>query len=170
MRVFTRWIVVLPVLIILALGICKKPIFEKHLADPPPLVLVTSIEDSLPSSAVKALKLKGVEGIKIQYHNGLYTSYFEYQADPDAVINTISQLSFPIHASFADTTCRPLGFALMELIRNQISLIERETTENFWTVDQKNFNVYECIKGSFRHTLQISKTSTRIFHRIEFMG
>jgi len=169
-RIFVKWIVVLPLLILLALGICKKPIFEKPLDEVPPLVLATSLEDSLPSVTIKALNLKNIDGIKIQYNNGLYASYFEYQADPETVIKTISQLPFPIYTTLADTICRPIGFDAIDLMRNQISSIERETMESFWTIDQNSFVVYECIKAPFKHTLQIRKNSNRIFHRIEFMG
>lgn len=169
-RIFVKWMGTLPLLILLALGICKKPIFEKSLDDVPPLVLATSLEDSLPSVTIKALNLESIDGIKIQYNTGLYASYFEYRADPETVIKTISQLPFPIHTTLADTICRPVGFDAINLIRTQISSIERETMENFWTIDPTSFVAYECIKAPFKHILQISKNSNQIFHRIEFIG
>ena len=84
-----RILFTIPLLVMIALGACKKPVLEIPLDFIPPLVLSTSIQDSLPSAAVKILKLDGVSGLKIKHHNGMYASYFEYEADKSLLINTI---------------------------------------------------------------------------------
>lgn len=166
-----KWIVVLPIVVIMALGACKKPRLENELDYIPPLVLATSLEDSLPLKAIDALDLPKTYGTKILYYNGLYASYFEYEADPNAVVQTVSQLPFPIHLNIpADTLCRPISQHDFETMMKLISAEEKESTSNFWASYKNKFNAFECIKGQFKHTLLLSRNSNRILHRIEFLG
>lgn len=171
MKAFLKWIFVLPIVMLTVLGACKKPHLEEELDYIPPLVLTTSLEDSLPSKAIKALNLPKTLGTKILYQNGLYASYFEYEANPDAVVETVSQLPFPIHLNVpADTLCRPISSHDIEIMLKLISPEEKENTANFWTSYKNSSSAFECIKGHFRHTLLMNRNSNKILHRIEFLG
>jgi hypothetical protein len=170
-KIFLKWVFILPIAVPMILGACKKPRLEEELDYIPPLVLATSLEDSLPSKAIKALNVPNTIGTKILYHNGLYASYFEYESDPNAVIETVSQLPFPISSNIpADTLCRPISPRDIETMMKLISAEEKESTANFWTSYKNKYDAFECIKGHFRHTLLVNRSSNRILHRIEFLG
>jgi hypothetical protein len=165
-----RILFTIPLLILLALGACKKPVLEIPLDYIPPLVLSTSIQDSLPAAAIKVLKLDGVSGLKIKHHNGMYASYFEYEADKNLLVNTISNLPFSMDAAKADTRCHPISLQQIDVIRQNLLPGELENTTFFWNVDRSHLKVFECIKPPYRHTIQMSENSNRILHRIELLG
>jgi hypothetical protein len=156
------------VIFLLALGACKKPVTEVTDNSIPPIVLSTSIHDTLPSKAVKVLKLENLTGVKFQYYTGLYSSYFEYYADKDLVLSTLSELPFSMHATAADTRCRKISIQEMKAVRQRISPAELEN--DFWDVNQSTVETYECVKPPFRHILQIPTNSNQVFHLIEFFG
>ena len=160
----------IPLLVLLALGACKKPVLEIPLDFIPPLVLSTSIQDSLPSAAIKILKLDGVSGLKIKHHNGMYASYFEYEADKNLLLNTISTLPFSMDANKADTRCHLITHEQIDVIRQSLLPGEFENTTFFWNVDLSHMKVFECIKPPYRHIIQMSESSNRILHRIESLG
>jgi hypothetical protein len=162
-----RILLTIPLVIVLALGACKKPVLEVPLAFVPPLVLSTSIQDSLPLNTVKALNLEGISGLKIQHHNGLYTSYFEYDADKNLLLNTISALPFRMNDTKADTRCHPISVADLEAIKENLQPQELENTSFFWNTDHSKVKVFECIKPPYKHILQIESGSNHILHRIE---
>jgi hypothetical protein len=160
----------LPLYLLLALfafGACKKPIMEVAHQSIPPLELTASIQDSLPATAVSVLKLNGLTGLKVKYHTGLYTSYFEYHADKNLLLKTLSELPFSLNAAMADTRCGSVSFHEMEMYYKSIPTYETEYS--FWKIDRHNVEVYECIKPPFRHLVQITN-SNQVFHRIEFLG
>ena len=159
-----------PLLVVLALGACKKPVLEIPLDFIPPLVLSTSIQDSLPPAAIKVLNLGGVSGLKIKHHNGMYASYFEYEADKNLLLNTISTLPFSMDANKADTSCHLISTEQIDVMQQDLLPGEFENTPFFWNVDRSHLKVYECIKPPYRHTIQMSENSNRILHRIELIG
>ena len=165
-----RILFTIPLLVVLALGSCKKPVLEIPLDFIPPLVLSTSIQDSLPPAAIKVLKLDGVSGLKIKHHNGMYASYFEYEADKNLLLNTISTLPFSMDANKADTRCHLISLEQIDALRQNLLPGEFENTTFFWNVDRTHLKVYECIKPPYRHTIQVSENSNRILHRIELLG
>jgi hypothetical protein len=165
-----RILLTIPLVLFLALGACKKPVLEIPLNFIPPLVLSTSIQDSLPSAAIKVLKLDGVSGLKIKHHNGMYASYFEYEADKDLLLNTISSLPFSIDVTKADTRCHLISLHQIDILRQNLLPGEFENTTFFWNVDRSHMKVFECIKPPYRHTIQMSEGSNRILHRIELLG
>ena len=134
------------------------------------MVLYTSILDSLPVEAAKSLKIDKVTGIKIKQYDGSYANYFEYNADKELLLTTLSSLPFALNVVVADTTCYRLDSKELALIRQQIASSEYNAATAFWNTDFTNVEVYECLKPPYRHTVQISKNSNRIFHRIEFVG
>ena len=166
MRIFFT----IPLLVLLALGACKKPVLEIPLDFIPPLVLSTSIQDSLPPAAIKVLKLDGVSGLKIKHHNGMYASYFEYETDKNLLLNTISTLPFSMDANKADTRCHLISSEQIDVMRQDLLPGEFENTTFFWDVDRSHLKVYECIKPPYRHTIQMSENSNQILHRIELLG
>jgi hypothetical protein len=158
-----------PLMLLLALGACKKPVLEVPLDFIPPLVLSTSIHDSLPSGAVKALHLEGITGVKIKHHNGIYASYFEYEADKSLLLKTISALPFHMDAAKADTQCYRISTEELGIIKQKLQPQELENTLFFWNVNHSALTIFECIKPPFRHTIQMTENSRRILHRIELL-
>jgi hypothetical protein len=165
-----RILFTIPLLVVLALGACKKPVLEIPLNFIPPLVLSTSIHDSLPPAAIKVLKLDGVSGLKVKHHNGMYASYFEYEADKNLLLNTISTLPFSMDANKADTRCHLISPEQIDVMQQGLLPGEFENTTFFWNADRSHLKVYECIKPPYRHTIQMSENSNRILHRIELLG
>ena len=138
-----RILFTIPLLVMIASGACKKPVLEIPLDFIPPLVLSTSIQDSLPPAAIKVLKLDGVSGLKIKHHNGMYASYFEYEADKNLLLNTISTLPFSMDANKADTRCHSISLEQIDVIQQNLLPGEFENTTFFWNVDRSRLKVYE---------------------------
>lgn len=151
-------------------GSCKKPVLEVSDGTIPPLVLATSIHDSLPKEAIELLNLEGVTGIKVQYYSGLYSKYFEYSADKTIVLDALSELPFPMHANYSDTRCRPINFQELDIIQKNISTVEVQSASAFWSAHDSKEEIFECIKPPFRHTIRIAKDSRNIRHRIELLA
>jgi len=162
--------ITVPFVLLFILGACRKPVVESSLNYIPPLVFSTSIYDSLPASAVDALKLGNITGLKIQHHDGRYANYFEYEADKDLLLNTISSLPFSMNVVVADTTCYRIPFEALEMIRQNLQGGELQNTAFFWNSNRSDVEVYECLKPPYRHIIQIPKNSNRILHRVEFTG
>jgi hypothetical protein len=157
-------------LLLFALGACKKPILEVTDKTVPPMVLSASIHDSLPLPAIKALNLSNITGVKIQYYTGLYATYFEYEADKQQLLKVLSALPFSLGTTVADTTCHSISHQELTALREKLSPIEFENASFFWRANPVNAEIFECIKPPYRHIIQVSSNSTRILHRIEFLG
>jgi hypothetical protein len=155
---------------LIAAGACKKPVLEVNDGTIPPLVLTAAIEDSLPSKTIRALNLNGVIGLKVQYYSGVYTSYFEYEADKSLLLETISELPFPMNSNLSDTHCRRISLQALITQRKTVSAIELESASHFWQSLETDYEIFECIKAPFRHTLQVAKNSNQVLHRIELLG
>lgn len=161
---------IFPCLLMLSALSCKKPGRSNLAVDPvniPPLVLSTSLSDTISPHALRAMKLEKVTGLKVKYITGHFASYFEYEADAKQVLKTISQLPFSRHATLADTVCSPLTSADLALLRQHVSGDELTHGSSFWTADLEKFELYECLKSPLKHTILISRNSRRILHRIE---
>lgn len=166
-------ILVIPFLVLFSLASCKRADqygTRTTLELLPPLVVRTALADTLPDRAMQNLRLENVQGIKVKYATGRYTSYFDYEADRSTVLSTIGKLPFSKHAQLADTTCRRIPNESIELMKSIVSAEEQETGTLFWDADVNEFDVYECFKAPFRHTLLIGKKTTRVIHRIEYTG
>lgn len=136
-----------------------------------PLVLVTSLQDSLPSHALTQLAISHrILGTKIKYANGLYASYFEYKVDSKTLIRTLGSLPFSRTAIIADTLAHPVTRAEFDQLRQKVSTAEQENLASFWNLSSSDAVVYECMKPPFRHTVVISKSTDRVLHRIAFEG
>lgn len=161
-----------PLLLIIAAFACNKPahIGNSYINEISPVVFSTSLADTLPLKTVEQLQAKTATGIKVQYIDGRHVCYFEYEADPRNVIKAISNVAFSKIAVLADTTCRRVSQRHLELLKQQISASEMDHSAFFWSQENDNMHVYECIKPPFKHTLLVGQNSIRIFHRIEFLG
>lgn len=160
-------------LIILSAFACKKPahIGKSDLSEEmSAIVFATSLSDTLPQKTLEQLKVTDAMGIKIASTNGTYVSYFEYKAEPCNVVKALTNLAFSKAAVLADTTCRRIPNKNLDELKSQVSLLEVEHSDFFWTANSGGMEAFECIKPPFKHTLIVDKNSTRIFHRIEFLG
>lgn len=165
-------VIVIPLLLLFTFA-CKKPaasIHEDAFADIPPLILRTSLKDTLTKKALTTLQLNDAEGVKIKYHNGNYASYFTYEADRDALLQAISSLPFPRYVIKADTVCHAISFRDIALLRQAVTDAEHEAASFFWDVDATEYDVYECLKPPMRHTLLVSKNSKQVLHRAEYIA
>ncbi|HEY9005668.1 MAG TPA: hypothetical protein VIM75_06020 [Ohtaekwangia sp.] len=169
-----RALLTIPLLIILSLAACHKPM---HLSndgysweEAPPLVLRTSLNDSLSAKALQQLQLTNTPGVQVKYNNSTYVNYFEYKADHELLLRTIASLPFSRYAMRADTVCYRIPMKDLALIRKGISDTEYEASSFFWDADANTFDIYECYKAPMKHTLLMSRNSTTVLHRIEFVG
>jgi hypothetical protein len=164
---------VLPSLLLLSIVACKKPTADSH-ADQflsKPFIVYTSLEDSLPKKTMEALQLGRVTGIKVKYpQDGHNVRYFEYEADATVLIHEISKLPFEKYAAISDTFCRSVDGDHLKLSRSRVSDTELNASSSFWNADLNAFDIYECIKSPAKHSILISRTSKKIFHRIEYEG
>lgn len=154
---------------LLSAGACKKPVLEVTDGSIPPLVLSTSIEDSLPAHTIRALSLGGLTGVKIQYHSGLHNSYFEYDVDKDILLDAISALPFPINAGLSDTRCRKISFETLSSMKKTISSTELASNPHFWETWESQYEIFECIKPPYKHILQVESGTDHVLHRIELL-
>jgi hypothetical protein len=135
----------------------------------PPLILTTSIDDSLPAEMIKVLKLEGITGVKVQHYSGTFSSYFEYKADKSILLNAISELPFPMDSNISDTRCRKISFEALTALQKSISTLEVESAPGFWSSGPSQYEIFECIKAPFRHIVQIEAGTRQIRHRIELL-
>ncbi len=167
-----RVLFTLPLLILFALASCRKSEQFNALetsAMPPPLVVLTSLADTIPEKSFHNLHVEDVQGFKVKYATGQYVSYFEYEADRNTVLRTIGNLPFSKYSPLADTSCRKVTNESIQMLRSIVSIEEQEVGISFWE-SSANETVYECLKPPFNHILIINRDSSRIRHRIEYTG
>lgn len=166
-------LLVIPFMVLFSLASCKREDQNGTRTAHellPPLVVRTALADTLPVWAIQRLKLEHTQGIKVKYATGQHVSYFDYEANRSEVLNTMGKLPFSKYAPLADTLCRRVPITSIELMKSIVSQDEVRAGFTFWEVDVNEFDVYECIKAPFRHTLLISKQTPRVIHRIEYNG
>jgi hypothetical protein len=169
-----KYAITLSMFIILAGAACKKPSHEtaarvdqNEITAIPPVFSQILLKDTLPAWAVNDLHALDIHGVKVQYFNGAHASYFEYTGgNPTAVVRTISMLPFHKRAMLADTTCHRIPYTALLALKEKLSPEELNRTNAFWSADPFEFDAYECIKPPLKHTILLSKTSSRVFHRI----
>jgi hypothetical protein len=168
-----RVLFTLPLLILFALASCRKSerfnAFETSTM-PPPLVVLTSLADTLPEKSFHDLHVQNVHGFKVKYATGQSVSYFEYEADRNTVLRTIGNLPFSKYSPLADTSCRKVTNESIQMLRSIVSIEEQEVGISFWESSANETEIYECYKAPFRHILVITRDSLRIHHRIEYTG
>lgn len=160
--------VVLPILMTLlfALGSCKKPRLEPSAESVPPIILATSINDSLPSGTVKALGLEKVNGLKILYRSGEQISYFQYRTDRKKLLRVLSELPFNADSRIADTLCRQISIKDLGRPWDDLSNLDSRMPAY---IDDADVVVYQCSKPPYLHTIIAHKASDEISHRVELV-
>lgn len=167
---------IFPLLLGLAIASCKKPADSMSAMRPSQnvedgmIVFRTSLADSLSAKAMETLNVGRVMGIKIKYLSGHERQYFVYEADERSVIRVISQLKFTPYGKYSDTICRKINPGELTTMKQSISKSEYESSSFFWDVDAEKFDLYECIKSPYKHTLLIDPKSNRVLHRIELIA
>ncbi|MFZ6013235.1 MAG: hypothetical protein ACOYXT_23030 [Bacteroidota bacterium] len=160
----------LPALLVLSIMACKKPNLDPYAVafeDLEPLVLHTSLADTLPARSFQELQIKDVLGLKINYLQGGSVQYFEYKADANTVLKVLAKLPFPKDVALADTGCRRVAFEQLQLMALDVSPTEYASASFFWQADADDHEFYECIKSPVRHQVLISKSSGKVLHRID---
>jgi len=161
---------VLPCLLLLGLLVKRHKPEHFEAAQNEAVVFETSMRDTLPEKVLHRLGLGDQTGIKIQYRNGHYASYFDYQANSKDLLQAISCLPFSKYATRADATYHSFSVTELETLKHLISATELEGASFFWSADLSEYEMYEALKPPFRHTLLINKNSDRVLHRIELIA
>lgn len=128
-----------------------------------------SLYDTLPKKAVDYLNAVEINGVRAFYASGKHTSYLEYEADPMRVLFAVQSIPFAMHEG-GDTLCRDMGQPFALSGQRVLSRDEKTKASFFWKINPDEFVYYECLKGSQRHTILVSKNSNRILHRIEMLA
>jgi hypothetical protein len=152
-------------ILLFALGSCKKPVLEVASKTIPPLILATTISDSLPTETIATLGLENTTGLKMMYRSGLYVSYFRYHADKSTVLQTLAGLPFTPQSHIADTLCRRISPA--DLSRPWDDLSTEDPSMYVPDLNDHVIEIFECNKPPFRHTVITRTDSNEIFHRVE---
>jgi hypothetical protein len=92
----------------------------------PPLILATSLGDSLPIETLSVLGLEGIHGLKIKYHDGSYASYFKYTTRKQDLLLSLSLLPVPFGVERADVTYRKVDPLEIKALALQTSSVEVE--------------------------------------------
>jgi hypothetical protein len=115
------------------------------------------------------IEVKEIHGIQVTDHDADTVSfYFEYEADYREVLNTISALPIQIDDNISAMRCGLLNSPTNPLDNSKkIAREEVDASEFFWDAKPEEYIFYECLKGSLKHLLLVSKTSSRILHKVE---
>lgn len=111
---------------------------------------------------------KQLHGVRVTYADRTKVAYyFEYEANAQDTLNVIGSLPFVLDDNVSSLEC-----TLMESKTNPLETMElseqvREATAFFWNLKASDYIFYECAKSPLKHTLLISKTSSRILHKVE---
>ena len=118
------------------------------------------------------LEIKEIHGVRVDNHDADTVSYyFEYEAeDYNEVLNAISALPARIDDNRYSIRCGLLNSPTNPLdASKKLAKDELNASDFFWEATPGDYTFYECLKGSMRHTLLVSKTSSRVLHRIELV-
>ena len=168
----TKGLLVIPMAILFSLAILKKPVSPSHSPRGihAPELFSTTLSDTLSVKTFQKLHIPDVVGLKVKYPTGKYACYFEYTADRETVLDAISSQPFSRYASLADTKCREISFEQLKQLKTTVSGFEIENSTSFWTAEEKEFEVYECLKSPLKHTLLVNTKTNRVLHRVELNG
>jgi hypothetical protein len=75
-----------------------------------------------------------------------------------------------MHGEMADTRCHLTTSHELGMLRKTLTLAEFESESFFWQADLSQVEIFECLKPPFRHTIQITRKTGQIHHRIQFLG
>jgi hypothetical protein len=113
--------------------------------------------------------IQELHGVKIiDYDHQKVEYYFEYEANLVDTLKIVASLPFAI-----DDNISYVAPVLMENDANPLEVNPtfteeiREATAFFWNAKPEEFTFYECVKSPMKHTILISKTSSRVLHKVE---
>jgi len=113
--------------------------------------------------------IQEVHGVKIMdYENQKIEYYFEYEANAKDTLQMIASLPFRMddHISNVAPVLMESDSSPLE-VNASFTKEALDATSFFWKVKAEDFTFYECIKSPMKHTLLVSKTSSRILHKVE---
>ncbi len=134
----------------------------------PPLVLATSLHDSVPAHLLSQMGLPDVNGTKLRFLNGNFASHFRYNAPAERVLRTLSMIPVPFSDVPADTTYRQILHTELNTFVAGLSAYEKEEFPDFVNAASSGLDAYECIKPPFRHIVLINRTDNSVLHRVEY--
>lgn len=113
--------------------------------------------------------IQEIHGVKIMdYDHQKVEYYFEYEANEMDTLKMIASLPFVVDNNISnvapvrmESNSNPLDVnpTFTEEIRDAIAFFSNAKAEEF--------TFYECVKSPMKHTLLVSKTSSRILHKVE---
>jgi hypothetical protein len=161
---------ILSIFLITAAIACTKPksVSEISSNDKPNLSIAfaTSLADTIPLKSFQTLNIADVAGMKFRGMNGKEVRYFSYEVDKKNLLRVVSQLPVAISDSKTDTLCRLISLDVLK--EYEIDPDEIQIGNYFWNSADKH-EIYECVKGSIRHTMIFEKLSNKVHHRVEYL-
>ena len=136
----------------------------------PPLLLATSLHDSVPDYLLTQNGLPDVSGIKLKFHTGNFASHFRYNVPAERVLRTLALLPVSFASTRADTTCRAMQLEELNDFIANLSTGEYEQFPDFVQASSSGFDAYECLKPPFRHIVLISRNDNTVLHRVDRAG
>jgi hypothetical protein len=130
-------------------------------------VTTAFLTDSIPGDVLESLGLKDTTGIRVNFRGKPAVDYFSYECDRNKLLTALSKIPFAITHSDADATYRQISTDDLLRLRQDIAVSELSEAPGFWTVRSEEYDIMECLKPPFRHTILISKTGNDVLHRIE---
>ena len=96
--------------------------------------------------------------------------YFEYEADHTKVLSLLASMSFRLDNNNSSVQCGLMNSESNPLLCfGALSQVERDASSFFWSANATDYTFYECTKSPLKHTMLVSKTSSRILHRVEMI-
>jgi hypothetical protein len=145
---------------------CKKP--KTSMVEIPSgqyMSFATSLNDTIPLKAISTLELKAnVEGYKIRYLTGQERRYFEYQAEPQRVMQAFREMAFVVSNHRTDTDLRMVSFEEMRSADDYAP----DESDDFWNILPAEYYAFECLKSGIKHQVLIHKNTHRVLHRVVY--
>ena len=110
-----------------------------------------------------------IHGVKIMdYDRQRVEYYFEYEATEVDTLKMVASLPFAIDDHASNVAPIRMESATNPLAVNPIFTAEILDAISFFSnANAEDFTFYECVKSPMKHTILVSKTSSRILHKVE---
>jgi hypothetical protein len=148
----------------------RKAGIEKSKVDVPVVSIETNMDNYLPKNSLSRLGLSQVKGTKYVYPDQKEASYFEYTADENLLLDTISLLPFKKGNDDVNTFCNDISLEDVEDIKKATPMDEVWDAASFWSIDHSGFHSYQCVKPPFIHLLLVDPQTNKVYHRVETIG
>lgn len=125
-----------------------------------------SLNDTLPEESVKAIGAIEMQGIMIKSNGGLFTAFYEYEADHDKVLLEISKLPFFPDNNISDLKC--LSIESWKAIQTgHLAKNDAEKVSFFTGANADQYVAYVCRKSPLKHTILLDTRSRNVLHKME---